>query len=33
MSKPTVYIASIVSVMELKGVVMSALGKIFIANG
>lgn len=32
MSKPPAYIAGIVSVMELKGVVTSALGKIFIAN-
>ena len=32
MGKPPAYISSIVSVMEIKGIVFSALGKIFIAK-
>ncbi len=33
LSKPPAYIASITAVMEMKGIVFSALGKIFIAKG
>ena len=33
MDKPIGYVSSIVTVMELKGVVFTALGKIFIAKG
>lgn len=32
MNKPPAYVSSIVSVMEIKGIVFSALGKIFIAK-
>lgn len=33
MEKPPAYVSSIITVMELKGVVSTALGKIFIAKG
>lgn len=33
LGKPTAYVSSIVTVMELKGAVFTALGKIFIAKG
>lgn len=33
LSKPPSYVASIVTVMELKGIVFSDIGKIFIAKG
>lgn len=33
LQKPPSYVSSIVSVMELKGTVLTALGKIFIAKG
>lgn len=33
MGKPPGYVSSIVTVMELKGVIFTALGKIFIAKG
>lgn len=33
LEKPPAYVSSIVAVMEMKGVVFSALGKIFVAKG